>query len=108
MAVRQSTDRYWVHPLVHRLGKVKKIIRKTEIIQFKSRTIYLVSCVTLVMNICLAQGVSSIHAGATYSLAVSGGQLYFWGLTKSTGDATMYPKPVRDMSGWDVRSVGCS
>lgn len=54
------------------------------------------------------KSVSSIHAGATYSMAVSGGQLYFWGLTKSTGDATMYPKPVRDMSGWDVRSVGCS
>ena len=54
------------------------------------------------------QGVSSIHAGATYSMAVSVSQLYFWGLTKSTSDATMYPKPVRDMCGWDVRSVGCS
>jgi len=55
-----------------------------------------------------SKSVSSIHAGATYSMAVSVGQLYFWGLTKSTSDATMYPKPVRDMSGWDVRSVGCS
>lgn len=54
------------------------------------------------------KSISSIHAGATYSMAVSGGQLYFWGQTKSTGDATMYPKPVRDMCGWDVRSVGCS
>ena len=59
-------------------------------------------------SLSLSLGVSSVHAGASYSMAVSAGQLYFWGQTKSTGDATMYPKPVRDMSGWDVRSVGCS
>jgi len=54
------------------------------------------------------KSVSSVHAGSSYSLSLCSGQLYFWGLTKSTGDATMYPKPVRDLSGWDVRSVGCS
>ncbi|KAJ7393514.1 Protein rcc2 [Desmophyllum pertusum] len=54
------------------------------------------------------KSVSSVHAGSSFSMALSMGQLYFWGQTKSTGDATMYPKPVRDMSGWDVRSVGCS
>ena len=73
---------------------------------FSSRVINKVFLPSLSLSLSL--GVSSVHAGASYSMAVSAGQLYFWGQTKSTGDATMYPKPVRDMSGWDVRSVGCS
>lgn len=31
-----------------------------------------------------------------------------WGQTKRSGEANMYPKPVQDLSGWDVRSIGCS
>ena len=96
-----------MHPLEHRVGKGKNNNKanRNNSIQVSYPMVF---CVTRSEYFCLAQGVSSIHAGATYSMAVSGGQLYFWGLTKSTGDATMYPKPVRDMSGWDVRSVGCS
>ncbi|XP_001639937.2 protein RCC2 homolog isoform X2 [Nematostella vectensis] len=51
---------------------------------------------------------SVIFAGSTYSMAVCMGQLYFWGQTKQSGEAAMYPKPVQDLSGWQVRSVGCS
>lgn len=36
------------------------------------------------------------------------GMVYLFGLTKKTGEANMYPKPVRDLQGWKVRSVGCS
>lgn len=34
--------------------------------------------------------------------------MYLFGLTKRTGEANMYPKPLQDLSGWNVRSVGCS
>ncbi|GAB5371554.1 hypothetical protein AAMO2058_001589900 [Amorphochlora amoebiformis] len=33
------------------------------------------------------------------------GRLYFWGITKSSGEATMYPKPYNGLQGWNVRSV---
>ena len=36
------------------------------------------------------------------------GMVYLFGLTKKTGEANMYPKPIRDLQGWKVRSVGCS
>lgn len=36
------------------------------------------------------------------------GVLFFWGQSKSSGEATMYPKPVHDLQGWEIRSVGCS
>jgi len=35
------------------------------------------------------------------------GVLYLWGQNKPTGEAAMYPKPVQDLSGWQVRSIGC-
>ncbi|XP_005090313.3 protein RCC2 [Aplysia californica] len=55
------------------------------------------------------RGAVSIAAGSTYSLAVSEhGALYFWGLTKMSGEATMYPKLVQDLSGWKIRSIGTS
>eukprot|EP00058_Branchiostoma_floridae_P028484 XP_002613975.1 hypothetical protein BRAFLDRAFT_67459 [Branchiostoma floridae] len=56
------------------------------------------------------RGARTIYAGAFYSMGImdNGGQLYLWGQTKTTGEANMYPKPVQDLSGWDVRSVGCS
>lgn len=34
--------------------------------------------------------------------------LYFWGQTKMSGEAAMYPKNVQDLNGWDVRTVGCA
>ena len=35
------------------------------------------------------------------------GATYLWGQNKNTGDATMYPKPLHDLSGWNIRSIGC-
>lgn len=55
------------------------------------------------------RGALMIGAGSSYSLAVSEhGALYFWGQTKTSGDATMYPKLVQDLSGWKIRSIGTS
>ncbi|XP_033107649.1 protein RCC2-like isoform X2 [Anneissia japonica] len=55
------------------------------------------------------RGVKSIHGGSAYSMAVTEfGMLFFWGQAKTTGEATMYPKPVQDLNGWNIRSVGCS
>ncbi|AQK46966.1 Protein RCC2 [Zea mays] len=34
-----------------------------------------------------------------------GGQLYMWGKMKNTGDDWMYPKPVMDLSGWNIRCM---
>ncbi|KAL0902086.1 hypothetical protein ABMA27_000039 [Loxostege sticticalis] len=56
-----------------------------------------------------ARGVRSVHCGATYSLAVNeNGALFLFGQTKRTGEANMYPKPVQDLTGWNIRSVGTS
>ncbi|XP_059055129.1 protein RCC2 homolog [Achroia grisella] len=56
-----------------------------------------------------SRGVRSVHCGATYSLAVNeNGALFMFGQTKRTGEANMYPKPVQDLSGWNIRSVGTS
>ncbi|PSN33959.1 Protein RCC2 [Blattella germanica] len=45
-----------------------------------------------------SRGVKSVHCGA----------VYLFGQTKRTGEANMYPKPIQDLTGWAVRSVGCS
>ncbi|WAR14041.1 RCC2-like protein [Mya arenaria] len=44
----------------------------------------------------LNRGASTVKAGSSFSFAVT-----------ETGEATMYPKPVMDLSGWRIRSVGC-
>lgn len=31
-----------------------------------------------------------------------------FGQTKRTGEANMYPKPIQDLSGWEIRCVACS
>ena len=31
-----------------------------------------------------------------------------FGQNKRTGEANMYPKPIQDLTGWNVRSVGVS
>uniref|UniRef100_A0A7S2TYV5 SAP domain-containing protein n=1 Tax=Lotharella oceanica TaxID=641309 RepID=A0A7S2TYV5_9EUKA len=33
------------------------------------------------------------------------GRVYFWGITKSSGEATMYPKFFEGLSGWNVREI---
>eukprot|EP00057_Strongylocentrotus_purpuratus_P026982 XP_011681456.1 PREDICTED: protein RCC2 homolog [Strongylocentrotus purpuratus] len=55
------------------------------------------------------KGAKTINAGSSYCMVVTEqGQVFFWGQAKTTGEATMYPKPVQDLSGWNVRSIGCS
>lgn len=47
-----------------------------------------------------------VAAGATYSACTAGGgQLYMWGKVKPTSDNWMYPKPVFDLSGWQIRCM---
>ncbi|KAG6557008.1 hypothetical protein Mapa_001424 [Marchantia paleacea] len=49
-----------------------------------------------------------VAAGSAYSACTAGGgQLYMWGRVKTTGDNWMYPKPVMDLSGWNIRSMDC-
>lgn len=31
---------------------------------------------------------------------------YLFGKTKNTGEVNMYPKPLQDLSGWTIRSLG--
>lgn len=55
------------------------------------------------------RGVRSVHCGSTYSLAVNDiGVLFLFGQNKKTGEANMYPKPVQDLSGWHITSIGCA
>ncbi|KAG8465973.1 hypothetical protein KFE25_005543 [Diacronema lutheri] len=47
-------------------------------------------------------------AGGTCSYAVTrSGGCFFWGRTKSTGEATMRPKTVSELHGWPLRSIAC-
>lgn len=56
-----------------------------------------------------SRGVRSIFCGSSFSLAISEvGILFLFGQNKKTGEANMYPKPVQDLSGWHITSIGCS
>ncbi|KAK4859553.1 hypothetical protein QYF36_007501 [Acer negundo] len=47
-----------------------------------------------------------LSAGALNSACTAGGgQLYMWGKIKNTGDDWMYPKPLMDLSGWNIRCM---
>ncbi|XP_045541786.1 protein RCC2 homolog [Papilio machaon] len=55
------------------------------------------------------RGIRSVFCGASYSLAVNEhGMLFMFGQNKRTGEANMYPKPVLDLTGWNIRTVGTS
>jgi alpha-tubulin suppressor-like RCC1 family protein len=57
----------------------------------------------------LNRGVKRIFCGGIFSMALDeNGLLYFWGQNKSSGEATMYPKNVQDLNGWNIRSVACA
>ena len=53
------------------------------------------------------QLLKNILLNICYSASSATGALFFWGQSKPTGEATMYPKLVQDLSGWKIRSVGC-
>lgn len=56
-----------------------------------------------------SRGIRSVFCGSSFSLAINDiGVLYLFGQNKKTGEANMYPKPVQDLSGWHITSVGCS
>ncbi|GJN26139.1 hypothetical protein PR202_gb14047 [Eleusine coracana subsp. coracana] len=47
-----------------------------------------------------------VSAGSASSACTAGGgQLYMWGKLKNTGDDWMYPKPLMDLSGWNIRCM---
>ncbi|XP_058454616.1 protein RCC2 homolog [Malaya genurostris] len=53
--------------------------------------------------------VQRVFCGASYSLATTDiGNLYMFGQNKKTGEANMYPKPVQDLAGWNIISIGTS
>lgn len=55
------------------------------------------------------RGVRSVFCGSSFSLAITEvGVLFLFGQNKKTGEANMYPKPVQDLSGWHITSIGCS
>lgn len=50
-----------------------------------------------------------VFCGSSYSLAITDlGSLYLFGQNKKTGEANMYPKPVQDLAGWNITSIGAS
>lgn len=54
------------------------------------------------------RGGRSVYCGATYSLVINElGVLFLFGQNKKTGEANMYPKPVQDLSGWNITDIGC-
>jgi len=36
------------------------------------------------------------------------GMVQMWGIYMPNKEANMYPKPVQDLSGWEVRSIACN
>lgn len=55
------------------------------------------------------RGISKVVAGGQFNVAVSEcpGLCYMWGQYNRTKEANMYPKPIMDLSGWAIRSIGC-
>lgn len=48
-----------------------------------------------------------VACGQSSSFAVQKNRksCYMWGMTKRTGESTMYPKPLFDLQGWQIRSI---
>ncbi|XP_076892137.1 uncharacterized protein LOC143543774 [Bidens hawaiensis] len=47
-----------------------------------------------------------VSAGSVSSSITAGaGQMYMWGKIKNSGDDWMYPKPLMDLSGWNIRCM---
>ena len=48
--------------------------------------------------------------GAAFNIAQSEikGMVQMWGTYAPNKEANMYPKPVQDLSGWNVRSIACN
>ncbi|KAK6472391.1 protein RCC2-like protein [Huso huso] len=54
------------------------------------------------------RGATQVHGGYQCSFAVSEtGALFFWGVTNTSRESTMYPKAVQDLCGWKIRGLAC-
>merc|ERR1711884_604063 len=55
------------------------------------------------------RGIRQVMAGGKFNIAISEipGTVYMWGQYTGAKEANMYPKPIADLSGWIVRSMGC-
>ncbi|KAI4824975.1 hypothetical protein KUCAC02_020681 [Chaenocephalus aceratus] len=61
------------------------------------------------------RGAAQICSGYQCSFAVSEmgrqiirrGGCFFWGVTNTSRESTMYPKAVQDLCGWKIRSLSC-
>ncbi|MBN3286869.1 RCC2 protein, partial [Polyodon spathula] len=54
------------------------------------------------------RGATQVHGGYQCSFAVSEtGSLFFWGVTNTSRESTMYPKVVQDLCGWKIRGLAC-
>ncbi|XP_073794335.1 protein RCC2 homolog isoform X2 [Danio rerio] len=54
------------------------------------------------------RGATQIYCGYQCSFALSEmGGLFFWGVTNTSRESTMYPKAVQDLCGWKIRSLAC-
>lgn len=48
-----------------------------------------------------------VFCGTAFSLAITDiGSLYLFGRKNLRGDTNMYPKPVHDLAGWNINSIG--
>jgi len=56
------------------------------------------------------RGICKVMAGGQFNIAISEipGNVYMWGQYVGSKEANMYPKPIQDLSGWDIRDMSCS
>ncbi|RZF41072.1 hypothetical protein LSTR_LSTR002704 [Laodelphax striatellus] len=54
------------------------------------------------------RGAKGVVCGSSFSIVYTENKMsYLFGQTKKTGEANMYPKPIQDLSGWNVRAAAC-
>jgi len=56
------------------------------------------------------RGLRDVVCGSSFNLGVSEipGMVNMWGIYTPAKEANMYPKPIQDLSGWNVRSIACN
>jgi len=56
------------------------------------------------------RGIRKVVSGGQFNMAVAevAGTVYMWGQYTSSKEANMYPKPVADLSGWNIRHIACN
>ena len=56
------------------------------------------------------RGLKNVICGASFNLGISEipGMVNMWGIYTPAKEANMYPKPIQDLSGWNVRSIACN